>query len=115
VTKKDWTFLFSLCRIVCFTGLYEKNAQAFNIDGMKWYYGGGDHIGLATRTLYHEASSYTEGEEYAIGLDGIVGLEYKIPQFPFALSLDIKPLIEIYRNGYLNFEFDPGIGIKFTF
>jgi hypothetical protein len=97
------------------TGLYEKNAPAFNVAGMEWYYGGGGHLAFAADNYYHEGHSYTRAESYALGLDGIVGLEYKIPEIPFAISLDIKPLIEIDGNGYFFFAFDPGFGLKFTF
>jgi hypothetical protein len=104
-----WDNWFSL------TGLYEKNAPAFNLNGMEWYYGGGGHLAFAADNYYHEGHSYTRAEAYALGLDGIVGLEYKIPEIPFAISLDIKPLIEIDGNGYFFFAFDPGFGLKFTF
>lgn len=96
------------------TALYEKNVPAFNVNGLKWYYGAGGHIGFATGT-YNEGRLYSRGEEFALGIDGVVGLEYKIPPIPFAVSIDIKPLVEIYRNGDLWLGIDPGIGVKFTF
>jgi hypothetical protein len=104
-----WSNWFSL------TGLYEKNAPAFDVNGMEWYYGGGGHVAFASDNYYHEGHSYSRSEAYALGLDGIVGLEYKIPEIPFAISLDMKPLIEIDGNGYFYFAFDPGFGLKFTF
>ncbi|MCE5346255.1 MAG: hypothetical protein LLG13_08215 [Bacteroidales bacterium] len=100
---------------ISFTGLYEKNVQAFNINGMRWYYGAGGHIALETNTYYEQGRSYDRGSDFALGIDGIVGLEYKIPQIPFAVSLDLKPFLEMYRNGNLYFSADPGIGVKFTF
>jgi len=96
------------------TALYEKNVSAFNVNGMKWYYGGGGHVAFATGT-YNEGRVYTRGDDFAIGVDGVVGLEYKIPPIPFAISVDIKPLLEIYRNGNVFLGIDPGIGVKFTF
>jgi hypothetical protein len=104
-----WSDWFSI------TGLYEKNAPAFNVNGMEWYYGGGGHVAFVADKYYHEGHPYSRGEAYALGLDGIVGLEYKIPEIPFAISLDLKPLIEIDGNGYFFFAFDPGFGLKFTF
>jgi hypothetical protein len=97
------------------TGLYEKRADAFNVSGMRWYYGAGGHAAFETSTYYNQGRIYTRGSDYAIGLDVIAGLEYKIPPIPVAISLDVKPLIEIYRNGDMFFGIDPGIGIKFTF
>lgn len=100
---------------VSLTALYEKNVPAFGVDGMKWYYGGGGHISFATGDYYNGGRYYTRGSDYALGIDAIVGLEYKIPPIPFAVSVDLKPLMEIYRNGDLFFGLDPGIGVKFTF
>ncbi len=97
------------------TGLYEKNVPAFNVEGMRWYYGGGAHVAFVTRTYYNEGRYYNRGQDYALGIDGTVGIEYKIPPIPFAISVDIKPFMEFYRNGDLNLGVDPGIGVKFTF
>jgi hypothetical protein len=97
------------------TALYERNVSAFGVNGMNWYYGGGGHVAFSTGTYYNGGRRYSRGSEYALGVDGVVGLEYKIPPIPFAISLDIKPLVEVYRNGDLFFGLDPGIGVKFAF
>jgi len=97
------------------TALYERNVPAFGVNGMNWYYGGGGHFSFVTGTYYNEGRRYTRGDDYSLGVDGMLGLEYKIPPIPFAISIDIKPLMEIYRNGDLFFGLDPGIGVKFTF
>jgi hypothetical protein len=96
------------------TGLYEKNVPAFNIEGMRWYYGGGGHVAFQTDT-FNNGRYYDRGDDFALGIDGIVGLEFKIPPIPFAVSLDIKPFLEIYNNGDVFMAIDPGLGIKFTF
>jgi hypothetical protein len=101
------------------TALYEKHADA-DAEGLKWYYGGGGHINFATHRVTY---TYREGERYVyhyyrndagFGIDGILGLEYKIPQIPFALSLDIKPFLEISNTGIVYVSLDPGLGIKVT-
>ena len=97
------------------TALFEKTAPAFNVPGMRWYYGGGGHLSVLSDNLKHDGRYYNRGEDFALGLDGIVGLEYKIQPIPFAVSIDLKPLIEVYRSGDAYFGLDPGIGIKFTF
>jgi hypothetical protein len=96
------------------TGLYEKNVAAFNINGMRWYYGAGGHVAFETDT-FNNGRYYDRGDDFALGIDGIVGLEFKIPPIPFAVSLDIKPFLEIYNNGDVFMAIDPGLGIKFTF
>jgi len=104
-----WTDWFN------FTALYEKNVPAFNVEGMHWYYGGGGHVSILTDVQRENGRYYNRGEDFALGIDGIVGLEYKIPPIPFAVSFDLKPLVEVYRDGGVYIGIDPGIGIKFTF
>jgi hypothetical protein len=104
------------------TGLYEKYVPFGNVEGLNWYFGGGAHLSIGTGKLYYYQREgnryYTYRRNYpglAIGLDGIVGAEYKIPKAPFAISFDIKPFIEVNNGGVLYTSFDPGLGIKVAF
>lgn len=104
------------------TGLYEKHVPFGNVDGLNWYFGGGAHLSIGTGKLYY---FQREGNRYysyrrsypglAVGLDGLIGAEYKIPKAPLAISFDIKPFIEVNNGGVLYTSFDPGLGIKVTF
>lgn len=104
------------------TGLIERYVPAgiSSIPGLQWYYGGGGHIAFETGRTYYVyegtryAYRYSEGE-VGFGLDGILGIEYKIPPIPFAISLDMKPFVEINTFGSAFISLDPGVGIKFTF
>jgi hypothetical protein len=100
---------------VSLTALYEKRAPAFNTNGLKWYYGAGGHVAFATATYFQEGRTYPRGDNLGIGMDGVIGLEYKIPEIPFALNINLKPLIEINRVQNVFFGIDPAIGVKFTF
>ncbi len=108
-------------RLFSFTFLFEKHVPAFNVSGMQWYYGGGGHLTLVgSRSGYirHPWGRYRyhyEGGAFGLGIDGIVGLEYKIPPIPFAISLDIKPYIEVFSPGGVIWSIDPALGIKVTF
>jgi ABC-type multidrug transport system permease subunit len=107
-------------RSVGVTGLYEKHAGAFSVDGMRWYYGGGAHIYVTGSDggYYNDHNyryyRYRDGG-FGFGVDGIVGLEYKINPIPFAISIDLKPAIDVTSGGNVYFYVDPGLGIKFTF
>ena len=99
--------------------MYEKYANA-GLPGLNWYYGGGGHLAAHNRYYYRPHPVYYERRYYrsgdlGIGVDGIVGLEYKIPPIPIAISLDLKPFIEVTTGGSAFFSLDPGLGIKVAF
>ena len=94
------------------TGLYEIHANAFDVDRLNWYYGGGAHIGFynGSNTKWGTANtSYS-----VIGIDGILGIEYNIPDIPINISLDYKPVFNII--GYTGFWGDGGaLSIRYIF
>lgn len=82
------------------TGLYEYNLPVI-VDKVDAYFGGGAHIG-----------GYSH--KFVFGLDVIAGLEYKVPNVPFAISLDYKPALNII--GHSGFYWSSiGLGLKFAF
>jgi hypothetical protein len=97
------------------TLLVETYEQAFDVPGLKWYYGAGAHASMETSYYYIDGRRYSRGGGLGLGVDGIVGIEYKIPPIPFAISLDVKPYAEVNTNGNIYFGPDPGLGIKVTF
>jgi hypothetical protein len=82
------------------TGLYEIHAPAFSVSGLQWYYGAGAHIGF-----------YPGG--VPIGIDGILGIEYKIFEIPFVVGLDIKPAIHL--NYFSASYFDGALSLRYAF
>ncbi|MES2800625.1 MAG: hypothetical protein V4638_11455 [Bacteroidota bacterium] len=104
------------------TVLYEKY-QGTGLAGLNWYFGGGAHATFFkyyySRKHYfrddHYHSNYYYDGGFGIGLDGVIGLEYKIPKAPIAFSLDLKPYVEINSHGNLWTSLDPGLGIKVAF
>ena len=104
---------------VSVTGLFEKSKQAFDEPGLNWYYGVGGHVAFfndnAPGNDFGRGDRVYLANEMAFGVDGIFGLEYKIPEIPFALSLGFKPFLEIDTDGRFYGAPDPGFGIKFKF
>jgi hypothetical protein len=104
------------------TALYEKN-QGLGVNGLKFYYGAGAHITGETGHNYYRKHNGTDndyvyryGENgWAAGIDGTVGLDYKIGPVPLAISLDIKPFAELSNYGYIYTGLDAGLGIKLAF
>lgn len=101
---------------VVFTGLWERHIPAFNVDKLKFYYGFGAHIGGVGAGTYKRFNGdnvdYTNNS-ILIGADGIVGLEYVVPDSPIGISLDLNPRLELGRGPY--FDIAPGLGLKYTF
>ncbi len=101
---------------VVITGLYEIHQQAFNVAKLKFYYGFGAHIGSVGKGYYKRFGGddelYTESK-LLLGADGVLGLEYVIPDAPIAVSIDLNPRVELARGPF--FDLAPGLGIKYTF
>lgn len=99
-----------------FTGLYELNQQAFSMEGFRFYYGFGAHIGAIGAGVYKRfngGNEYYNSSQILLGADGVVGLEYVIPQSPIAFSLDLNPRLELASGPF--FDIAPGLGIKYVF
>jgi hypothetical protein len=100
------------------TGLWEKHVAAFNVDKLKFYYGFGAHVGGIGAGTYRRGGFGTGDLVYSdssllLGADGVVGLEYVIPNAPIGISLDLNPRLEVARGPF--FDLSPGIGVKYTF
>lgn len=99
------------------TALLETYVNAFDEPGLNWYYGFGGHLATATSWEYSEnyrGYRRTDGD-FGIGVDGIFGIEYKINEVPIAISMDVKPFLEVTTSGNAYLAIDPGLGIKVAF
>jgi hypothetical protein len=102
--------------VVVITGLYEKHAVAFSEPSVNWYYGAGAHIGSINGGRYYRGygqDRYYNDSVLLLGADGILGLEWKIPQIPFALSVDLHPRLELARGPFLDLE--AAATLRYTF
>ena len=78
------------------TGLYEINQQAFGVEGFRFYYGFGAHIGGVGPGYYKRFNGSDQrylDNQILLGADGVIGLEYVIPTSPIAVSLDLNPRV----------------------
>ncbi len=89
------------------TGLYEIHGNIDGAPGLKWYIGPGVHLGL------YDYKGYT-GDKAIVGVDGVLGLDYKINNAPINISLDWQPSFEFADNrGFVGSW--GGLGIRYTF
>lgn len=95
------------------TGLYEwhKPLQIGELEGLTWYFGAGAHLGFWT------LGSVWGSSDLALGIDGIVGVEYDLEQhinFPLSVSLDYKPGFDILGGWAGNFG-DVAFSVRYAF
>ena len=94
-----------------FTGLYEYHGDINGAPGLKWYVGPGAHLGF-----YNDrwGRAYVdEDNRLDLGIDGVIGLDYKINGAPLNLSLDWQPSFTILADP--EFRSWGGLGVRFTF
>jgi len=87
------------------TGLYEIHGPISGAAGLKWYIGPGAHIGF-----YNTKN----GDGSFIGIDGVLGLDYKFNGPPVNISLDWQPSFEFGDNRGFAGSWG-GLGIRYTF
>ncbi len=88
-----------------FHGLYERHVPVI-ADGFRFYYGAGANIG-AWKTE-------EDKEEFTLGIDGVIGLEYLVPTVPLALAVDYKPIVNLTgKAGFIGYDF--GFAIRVIF
>ena len=89
-------------------GMYEWNTPVI-AEGFNLYYGIGAHLGSGLKK-----HSDTDTATFKLGADAVVGLEYKIPAAPIAISLDYRPFLNVIDSFDLGL-YDVGLGLKFCF
>lgn len=97
------------------TGLYEVHKPFPQAKGLDWYFGFGAHMGFYSGHYYgyygYAGSGYYDknGDWHAtgyqdfypaIGIDGILGLEYQFEEIPVTIGVDIKPSFDIIGWGH---------------
>ncbi|BAV08233.1 hypothetical protein FLA_4266 [Filimonas lacunae] len=93
------------------TGLYEIHGDIEGAEGLKWYVGPGAHLGFYNNNWKDKYPDRSSG--IALGIDGVLGLDYKISGAPINISLDWQPSLNLI--GYSYFEGGwGGLGIRYT-
>ena len=94
-----------------FTGLYEIHGDINGVNGLKWYAGPGAHIGTWNDAWKKTYPSRPTGLN--IGVDGVLGLDYKLSGAPLNFSLDWQPSFNIVGYNYFEGGWG-GLAIRYT-
>ncbi len=94
------------------TVMMEKYSSFANTDRLSWYIGYGGHIGLWSEEWKKNNPTHDAG--IALGVDGIIGLDYKVKNAPLNLSIDWQPSFNFVGSSYFESGW-AGLGIRYTF
>jgi len=94
------------------TILYETYAPIEGNENLSWYVGYGGHLGIWSETWKKNNPDHTAG--IAVGVDGILGLDYKVKNIPLNISVDWQPSFNFVGSSYFESGW-AGIGIRYTF
>jgi len=93
------------------TGLYEFHGDIGGAPGLRWYVGPGAHVGFYD---YDRRDNDNNNDDTFIGIDGVIGLDFKFNKIPINLSLDWQPIFEFGDNRGFNGSWG-GLGIRYAF
>lgn len=93
------------------TVMYEKYTPITDVENLSWYVGYGGHLGLWSDEWKKNNPSHSAG--IALGVDGILGLDYKIKNAPLNFSIDWQPSFNFVGGSYFHSGWG-GIGIRYT-
>ncbi len=90
-------------------GFYNWDFNIGAVDGLSWYVGPGAYLGFIV--------DFSDGSAYFTGsVNAMIGLEYKIPTVPLAVSIDYTPGLAFHSYSGVHFAYSGGgVGLKYTF
>lgn len=105
-----------------FFGLREYHKPVFleYSENLYFYYGHGAHLGYTTNDyqdkLLNSVSRVLHSFSPLVGIDGILGIEYRSPKYPIILAIDYKPFVEFSFSRLIRMvTWDFAFSCKFTF
>jgi hypothetical protein len=93
------------------TVMIEKYSPFANTEPLSWYIGYGGHLGIWSEEWKKNNPTHKAG--IALGVDGIIGLDYKVKNAPLNLSIDWQPSFNFVGSSYFESGW-AGLGIRYT-
>lgn len=94
------------------TGLYEMYYPLGSTEGLQWFLGAGAHIGVWSEKW--KLNNPTKESGGVLGIDGIIGIDYKVKGAPLNLSFDWQPSFNLIGYNYFESGWG-GLAIRYTF
>jgi hypothetical protein len=98
------------------SAVYQYHFPIGNIEGFKWFVGGGVSILNSFLDDDYGNANPDDDEGFGLALFPTGGVEYKF-KFPLAVSADLRPLVYLVRPYDYDKDFNPNFGIaaRWTF
>lgn len=93
------------------TIMYEHYNSLDATEQLTWYVGYGGHLGIWSEDWKKNNPTHPAG--IAVGVDGILGLDYKIKNAPLNISIDWQPSFNFVGSSYFESGW-AGLGIRYT-
>ncbi len=92
------------------SGAYQHHFPIANIEGFKWFVGGGAIIA-------NTFSDYEDWSGVSVGIFPTGGVDYKLKNAPFAFSADVRPTAHFVKSygGINGFLFNGGLTARYVF
>ncbi|MHB1279508.1 MAG: hypothetical protein ACYC1Q_14060 [Bacteroidia bacterium] len=101
-----------------------KNVGKEDLSGLQWYYGIGAQFRFQTYDFDYRYKldgdpdwHYAKGERVTnidLGVDGVLGLEYRFKTAPFSVFADVTLFMEVIDDPFL-FWSQGGLGVRYNF
>ena len=91
--------------------MYEKYTPFAHTENLSWYVGYGGHFNVWSDDYKLNNPTRTGG--VSVGIDGILGLDYKIKDAPLNFSIDWQPSFNFAGKSYFESGWG-GIGVRYT-
>lgn len=93
---------------VSVSGAYQHHFPIGNIDGFKWYVGGG-------AVIAQTFSDFDDWKGVSIGIFPTGGVDYKLKNAPFAFSADVRPTVHAVRTYFNSVYMNGGVTARYVF
>lgn len=114
VNFRNYGYLGFSYNSIRISGYYQRHNYIpdLEIKNLRWYYGAGAYIGFYGGKW---SNVYNTGNNFFLGISGVLGLDYKFEELPINISLDWIPSLNIIGSGDNFSAQGGGIAVRYTF